>query len=344
MEIRQVKRFSDNDSYEYDDYEEMFNPVKVDRQARRKRKVRVDPNLAKGGRETAVSTIAETTALETKFETSYQTSRHEAGWLLESLQSFYEQELISDIAAQVKGGKEANVYRCVAHPALGVEWVAAKVYRPRMFRSLSNDKMYRQGREVLKANGRPVKATDTRMMRAMGKKTAFGQQVAHTSWLMYEYTTMEVLYELGASVPKPIASNDNAILMAYVGDEQLAAPPLSQLSLDRDEAILAFREVMRNVELLLANGRIHGDLSAYNILYWNEQPVLIDFPQAVDCDSNPDAFTIFERDVQRVCDYFARQGVPCEAAFITNDLWERYVLEDRTNQLAEASRFGETLV
>jgi RIO kinase 1 len=344
MEIRQVKRFSDNDSYEYDDYEEMFNPVKVDRQARRKRKVRVDPNLAKGGRETAVSTIAETTALETKFETSYQTSRHEAGWLLESLQSFYEQELISDIAAQVKGGKEANVYRCVAHPALGVEWVAAKVYRPRMFRSLSNDKMYRQGREVLKANGRPVKATDTRMMRAMGKKTAFGQQVAHTSWLMYEYTTMEVLYELGASVPKPIASNDNAILMAYVGDEQMAAPPLSQLSLDRDEAILAFREVMRNVELLLANGRIHGDLSAYNILYWNEQPVLIDFPQAVDCDSNPDAFTIFERDVQRVCDYFARQGVPCEAAFITNDLWERYVLEDRTNQLAEASRFGETLV
>jgi RIO kinase 1 len=344
MEIRQVKRFSDNDSYEYDDYEEMFNPVKVDRQARRKRKVRVDPNLAKGGRETAVSTIAETTALETKFETSYQTSRHEAGWLLESLQSFYEQELISDIAAQVKGGKEANVYRCVAHPALGVEWVAAKVYRPRMFRSLSNDKMYRQGREVLKANGRPVKATDTRMMRAMGKKTAFGQQVAHTSWLMYEYTTMEVLYELGASVPKPIASNDNAILMAYVGDEQMAAPPLSQLSLDRDEAILAFREVMRNVELLLANGRIHGDLSAYNILYWNEQPVLIDFPQAVDCDSNPDAFTIFERDVQRVCDYFARQGVPCDAAFITNDLWERYVLDDRTNQLAEASRFGETLV
>jgi RIO kinase 1 len=208
-----------------------------------------------------------------------------------------------------------------------------------MFRSLSNDKMYRQGRETLKANGRPVKATDSRLMRAIGKKTAFGQQVAHTSWLMYEYTTMELLYEAGASVPKPLAANDNAILMAYIGDEQMAAPPLSQITVARDEAILAFREVMRNVELMLANGLIHGDLSAYNILYWDEQPILIDFPQVADSKANPDAFTIFERDIQRVCDYFTRQGVPCDAAFITNDLWERYVLDDRSGRLAEASRF-----
>lgn len=329
-------------SRDFEDYEEMFDPVKMDRKARRKRKPRLDPNQAKTPQAT-IADIAETTTLETEVETTYQSSRHEAGWLFQSLRPFYEQELISDIAAQVKGGKEANVYRCAAHPALGVEWVAAKVYRPRMFRSLSNDKMYRQGREVLKANGRPVKRTDTRLMRAMGKKSAFGQQVAHTSWLMYEYTTMEMLYEAGASVPKAIAANDNAILMGYVGDEQMAAPPLSQISLERDEAILAFREVMRNVELLLANGRIHGDLSAYNILYWEEQPVLIDFPQVVDCDSNPDAFTIFERDVQRVCDYFARQGVPCDAAFITNDLWERYVLDDSRERLAEASRFEEII-
>jgi RIO kinase 1 len=334
-----VKHYSDNDSYEYDEYEEMFNPVQTDRKARRKRKPRIDPNRAKGEPETAVAHIAEATVLETEFETSYQTSRHEAGWLLQSLRPFYEQELISDITAQVKGGKEANVYRCAAHPALGVVWVAAKVYRPRMFRSLSNDKMYRQGRETLKANGRPVKATDSRLMRAIGKKTAFGQQVAHTSWLMHEYTTMELLYEAGASVPKPLAANDNAILMAYIGDEQMAAPPLSQITVARDEAILAFREVMRNVELMLANGLIHGDLSAYNILYWDEQPILIDFPQVVDSKANPDAFTIFERDIQRVCNYFTRQGVPCDAAFITNDLWERYVLDDRSERLAEASRF-----
>jgi RIO kinase 1 len=336
MEI-QVKYHSND----FEEYEEMFNPIRLDRKGRRKRKPRLDPNQAKERQQTAVAHIAETTALETQFETSYQSAHHEADWLLESLQSFYEQELISDIAAQVKGGKEANVYRCLAHPALGVEWVAAKVYRPRMFRSLSNDKVYRQGRPTLKANGRPVKATDTRLMRAIGKKTAFGLQIAHTSWLMYEYTTMEMLYELGAAVPEPVAANENAILMAYIGDEQMAAPPLSQISLERDEAILAFREVMRNVELMLANSCIHGDLSAYNILYWNERPVLIDFPQVVDSETNPDAFPIFERDIRRVCDYFARQGVPCDAAFITNDLWERYLLDNSSDRLAQASRFAE---
>jgi RIO kinase 1 len=121
----------------------------------------------------------------------------------------------------------------------------------------------------------------------------------------------------------------------------MAAPPLSQITVARDEAILAFREVMRNVELMLANGRIHGDLSAYNILYWEEKPVLIDFPQVVDCDSNPDAFTIFERDIRRVCDYFARQGVPCDAAFVTNDLWERHVLNNYNNRIADASWFEQ---
>ena len=35
----------------------------------------------------------------------------------------------------------------VHDPATGLEFLAAKIYRPRMFRSLSNDALYRQGRE-----------------------------------------------------------------------------------------------------------------------------------------------------------------------------------------------------
>jgi RIO kinase 1 len=43
-------------------------------------------------------------------------------------------------------GKEATVYCCEAHPSTGVEYLAAKVYRPRMFRSLRNDAIYRFSR------------------------------------------------------------------------------------------------------------------------------------------------------------------------------------------------------
>src|SRR4029079_3185499 len=173
-----------------------------------------------------------------------------------------------DVLGQVKGGKEASVYRCVADPTTGAALLAAKVYRPRMFRNLRNDKVYREGRAILTADGRAVKKTDHRVMHAIGKKTAFGEQVKHTSWVMYEYTTIERLYRAGAAVPQPLAAAENAILMSYYGDERRAAPTLNEVILARDEAAALFQEALRNIELLLQHNLVHGDLSAYNILYW----------------------------------------------------------------------------
>jgi RIO kinase 1 len=50
-----------------------------------------------------------------------------------------------------------------------------------------------------------------------------------------------------------------------------------------------FNEVLRKVEVLLKHHLLHGDLSAYDILYWEGKVILIDFPQPVDVRSNPDA-------------------------------------------------------
>ena len=61
--------------------------------------------------------LADAEGYEGGFNTTYQPSRHEEGWLLESLRSFYDREMITDVLAQVKGGKEANVYACTASPA-----------------------------------------------------------------------------------------------------------------------------------------------------------------------------------------------------------------------------------
>src|SRR5579871_5425173 len=177
---------------------------KLDRQARRKRKPQVKHIGKKTDRE-IIDDIADVQGVEGGFKTTYQPSKYEAGWLLAALQAFYDQALITDVLAQVKGGKEANVYRCAADPSTNTKFLAAKVYRPRMFRSLSNDKMYREGRRILGADGNAIKETDHRTMRAVGKKTAFGAQVSHTSWLMYEYKTLETLYRAGADVPQPYA-------------------------------------------------------------------------------------------------------------------------------------------
>jgi serine/threonine-protein kinase RIO1 len=62
-------------------------------------------------------------------------------------------------------------------------------------------------------------------------------------------------------------------------------------------------------------------LSAYNILYWDGDISLIDFPQVVPPESNPTAWTIFLRDVTRICQYFASQGIRRDARKLAADLW-----------------------
>jgi RIO kinase 1 len=162
-------------------------------------------------------------------------------------------------------------------------------------------------------------------MRAMGKNTSFGKQVSHTSWLMHEFTTLERLYQLGAAVPRPVAANDNALLMTYCGDKRQAAPALSSVRLGARAAQQLFEEVLRNIELMLAHGLIHGDLSAYNILYWEGRITLIDFPQVTHVATNHNAHAIFERDVTRVCDYFLAQGISIQPNEIAAELWEHHI-------------------
>jgi RIO kinase 1 len=324
-------------SDEYDEYETLFDPLNTDRQGRRKRKPRVK-HIPKKARAEIIDEIAETTGLEGGFTTTYQPARFEEGWLLSSLQTFYDQGLIIDVMARVKGGKEANVYRCRAQRGTGETWLAAKVYRPRQFRNLRNDKLYRDGRAILKSDGTIAKKTDHRLLRALDKKSDFGMQVRHTSWLMHEVTTLERLYQAGAAVPRPFGAGENAILMNYIGDEHMAAPTLQEVSLAPAEAESLFRELLRNIELMLAHDMIHGDLSAYNVLYWAGNITLIDFPQVVNHHTNENAYAILQRDIERICEYFARQGVSSDPEAILAEWWSRYGMK-----IPEESFGGEDL-
>lgn len=307
----------------YEQYEALYDPEWVDDIVWAKPLTNHKP---KKDRDQIIAELTDDTSdVDLGFTTTYRPSRYEEGWLLSSLYSFYDEGLVVDVLAQIKGGKEASVYLCEPHPNTGLGLLAAKVYRPRMFRNLRNDAMYRRGREILLGGGGPAGRDEGYIRRAIRNKTAFGQQAAHTSWLMYEFTAMEKLYEAGGTVPRPIHANENAILMDYVGDEQMAAPTLNTVALERDEADVMFQEVLRNVDLMLQHDLIHGDLSAYNILYWEGQGILIDFPQVVNLHNNPKARFILRRDIQRVCDYFSGQGVQCNAGPIANKLWRRYV-------------------
>lgn len=116
----------------------------------------------------------------------------------------------------------------------------------------------------------------------------------------------------------------NAILMSFVGDSQRCAPSLTEVSLTLDEARVLFERVLRNVDILLSQGRIHGDLSVYNILYWEGRISLIDFPQVVSPEQNRNAYAIFRHDISRVCEYRARQGVSADASELAKKIWESH--------------------
>ena len=257
------------------------------------------------------------------FSPTLDATWQEKDWISEHLGPFWAGKQITGVLRRVKGGKEANVYCCAAHPATGLDLIAAKLYRPRKFRNLRNDSQYRQGRPILDARGEVVSQRDWRMHKAIQSKSRKGLEAQQTSWIEYEFQSMRRLYEAGADVPLPVKRGDHTILMEYVGDEIIAAPALIQVSLAPDEARGLFERLMRNVEVMLGCSVIHGDLSAYNVLYWNGAVKIIDFPQVVDPRGNPDAFVLFSRDVERLCQYFARYGVVSQPTELANDLWAR---------------------
>jgi len=250
-------------------------------------------------------------------------SNHEREWIFTYLGGFYEEHLITDVLRRVKSGKEATVYCCAADPRTGLDLLAGKVYHERMFRSLKNDSLYREGRELLDDEGKEMRGRRVKV--AMAKKTAFGQQLRHVTWLTNEFEVLKRLHAAGADVPRPLIHSENAMLMEYVGDRERAGDALINVRLSRSEARPLFERLMWNIDLMFANNLVHGDLSAHNILYWQGVATIIDFPQAVVPFVNPNAYALLTRDIKRVCDYFVRYGIEADAEALARELWSKYV-------------------
>lgn len=258
------------------------------------------------------------------FNPTMLASQRDAPWILSSLTPFHTQHLITDVLHEAHSGKEATVYCCVAHPSTGVEYLAAKIYRPRMFRNLRNDAIYRFSRIQRDEQGQ-AEHGNSRRGSADTRKTERGRAAQVASWIDYEYQTQRLLFAHGANVPRPFAQIGNAVLMEYIGAVGEPAPRLSDVTLEREEAQPLFECILRNIELALTHGRIHGDLSAYNVLYWQGTITLIDFAQAVDPYHNSDVFSLFARDIERICRYFARYGVKRDAHELARELWTAHM-------------------
>jgi len=125
------------------------------------------------------------------------------------------------------------------------------------------------------------------------------------SWAQREYRNLLNARKAGVAVPMVMTVRDNVLVMEQVGIDS-PAPKVKDAPPQKPENFMGI--VIAQMKLLHKARLVHGDLSQFNILNLDEQPVLIDFSQCSDL-GHPRAREFLERDVRNVCRYFAKLGI-----------------------------------
>ena len=215
----------------------------------------------------------------------------------------------------LKSGKEAEVFLVERRSPNGSCLLAHKRYRPRYpsagdLRELGFSKATHYRHDSVYRAGWNLNARDRRAVRA---GTDWGHKVKGMVWPMNELEMLRRAWRGGASVPYPVGATEDGLLMEYIGDADGTAPRLIDARLEHDELRTAFQQVVENLRALTAAWVVHADLSVYNLLWWRGRVVVIDFPQAASVTENVEALDLLRRDVDNVCRWFARRGVPTDA-------------------------------
>jgi RIO kinase 1 len=223
-----------------------------------------------------------------------------------ALRRLQERGFVHDIVGELKSGKEATVY--LGRSPLGD--IAVKIFRDIEVRSFKSDQRYLDGRWV----------GDARLAKAIRRRSGRGLRALKAMWAAHEYLMLWRLFQAGVPVPEPlvgpeafdIADAGEVVVMRFIGDPDAPAPRLSDAVLDELEARSAFEQSVEVMTACWRLGVVHGDLSTYNLLWWQGRVVLIDFPQAMD-RSQPGAREVLEQDAASLTLSFRKLGVEADA-------------------------------
>jgi RIO kinase 1 len=210
----------------------------------------------------------------------------------------------------LKTGKEADV--SLVERTLGdrTNLLAAKRYRDTQHRQFRNDASYRASKVI----------DNSREARAAAKQTGFGGSVRAESWAANEMQRLNRLWAIGVRVPYPVQRLGTEVLLEYIGDAEHMAPRLVNAGVNRKELVALCDQALDALRKMTWDGLVHADLSPYNVLVWNGELVIIDLPQAIDLDDNPNAYDFLQRDVTNVIGWFAKRGVDIDPSIVFTDL------------------------
>ncbi len=124
-------------------------------------------------------------------------------------------------------------------------------------------------------------------------------------WCQREFKNMKIAQRAGVNCPKPLDYRENVLIMSFIGDKGILAPRLIDVMPDKPREL--YEMVLENLKKLVTAGLIHGDLSAYNILLWDE-PYFIDFSHGTTL-KNQMALELLKRDIKNINSYFSKLDI-----------------------------------
>ncbi|MEE1129113.1 MAG: serine protein kinase RIO [Methanobrevibacter sp.] len=213
---------------------------------------------------------------------------------LETLYKLANQGYIDILNGAISTGKEANVLTGITD---NEKFVAVKIYR-----IATSD--FKKMDYYLKGDPR------------FNIKTKNKRKIIY-SWVTKEFKNLTRLYQAGVNVPEPITSANNILLIEFIGDDDgnPAQPVKNQPPKNPDEF---FNKLLVQLKLFVNEAKlVHGDLSNYNILNLNEEPVIIDVSQSVVLD-NPISKELLERDINTLVREYSKLGVKTNF----DEIWE----------------------
>ncbi|MEK6876193.1 MAG: serine protein kinase RIO [Nanoarchaeota archaeon] len=125
-------------------------------------------------------------------------------------------------------------------------------------------------------------------------------------WVQREYRNLMNARDAQVNVPIPITFSNNILVLEFIGRNGSIAPKLKD-SVPKNKKRF-FDKTIDNIRKLYKSGLVHADLSAFNILNFDDNPVFIDMSQATVL-KHPRAEEFLERDVRNICIFFRKAGL-----------------------------------
>ena len=191
------------------------------------------------------------------------------------------QGYIDGLESPISIGKEANIFAAKKEDEIRI----VKIYR---LQTCDFNKMYEYIR------------SDPRYTGLKNKK----REVVF-AWARREYRNLLKAREAEVRVPTPYTVMANILIMEFIGDEEPAQKVNKEFPKKPKEFFKAIIEQMRK---MYKAKLVHADLSGFNILNYNQKPVIIDMSQATPLE-NLNSTEYLKRDIHNICNLGRKWGI-----------------------------------